>query len=136
MKKAVCNQCGQDIRKKKGYICEDVKYKDNLPFRCVHEQSYIKLDLLQYYLEIFCVAMSNKHFRHINFLDLFSGPGICYNRDTGVFRDGSSLISLNLKYPFSDYIFVDSNYETSTALKERCTKLYEGSNQNTKFKFK
>lgn len=121
MKNPICQGCSRDERKKSGYLCKKVKSPDNLIHRCSHRESFLKLKMLKYYLDIFCVAMKDK-FKNLNFIDLFAGPGICYDRDTDKFEPGSPLISLDINYPFTKYIFVDIGTETSNALKIRCQK--------------
>ena len=119
MSENVCQNCDREERKKRGYLCEKIATEDGLPARCIHPESVVKLNVLNYYLEIFCVAMK-KTFENRYFVDLFSGPGACYEKKSGKFHSGSPLIALNLKPPFTDYIFVDLDRKTSEILKKRC----------------
>jgi len=94
---------------------------DGMIARCVHRESFIKLNLLKYYLDIFDKAINkNDKFRNKYFIDLFAGPGLCFNKDTEEFGKGSSLLSLDIKFLFTDYIFVDLDIETTKTLEKRC----------------
>lgn len=121
-----CEQCDDNDRRRKSYLCDKVKFEDGMEVRCIHKNSIKKLEMLKYYLEIFSEAMKDK-FKYRYFIDLFSGPGKCYNRnadkDIGGFHDGSSLIALKLTTPFTNYIFIDSNQKTSSILRARSIEL-------------
>ncbi|MBN1979044.1 MAG: three-Cys-motif partner protein TcmP [Anaerolineae bacterium] len=54
-----------------------------------------------------------------HYIDLFAGPGKCVCRKTGTVYLGSPLLALTTKYPFTDYVFVDSDPENIVALQER-----------------
>ncbi|MEW6411662.1 MAG: three-Cys-motif partner protein TcmP [Candidatus Zixiibacteriota bacterium] len=118
----MCQDCNPEARKRKRFLCDGVDTSDGLPVRCVHSQSFLKLEVLDYYLKIFSVAMKSHH-KELNFIDLFSGPGLCINRENGEERLGSSLIALTLKNPFTNYIFVDADSKTSDILHKRCERL-------------
>jgi len=115
-----CSICDTDERKKSGYLCS-FQTSDGLPVRCCHQETFKKLQVLRYYLEIFSVAMKN-HFATLNFIDLFAGPGLCRERDYGEEMPGSSLLALELAHPFSKYVFVDADPVTSGILRDRCAK--------------
>jgi three-Cys-motif partner protein len=117
--KDVCVKCDHDKRKQIGSLCDAIKSPDGLPFRCIHRESSLKLKALKYYLAIFCKAMKDKH-ENSFFIDLFSGPGLCYNRNTGSFEDGSSILAVGQNYPFTNFIFADIDKNTSSYLKKRC----------------
>jgi three-Cys-motif partner protein len=82
-----------------------------------------KLYYFKQYCEIFSTGMKNK-WGHRIYIDLFSGPGICITRDTGIEHYGSPIISLNCKTPFTHYCFVDENKDFIETLKDR-TKDYQ-----------
>lgn len=125
MKSDNCLKCSPDARKRINYLCNQFTSPDGLPFRCIHKQSSLKLDALHYYLKIVSVAMKNKGGKRY-YLDLFSGPGLCFDRDTGRFLEGSSMLALRLEVPFTDYIFNDANSETSGALLSRVKSFFPG----------
>lgn len=125
MKLDICKKCNSDKRKQSNYLCDQFTSPDGLPFRCIHRQSSLKLKVLNYYLNIVSVAMKNKKGKRY-FLDLFSGPGLCFDRDNGRFMDGSSMIALKLAVPFTNYIFNDVSAITSNALYSRVKSLFPG----------
>jgi three-Cys-motif partner protein len=118
---SLCEECTSLDRKEIKSLCDKRKPSDGLAVRCVHGQSAKKLEALKKYLEIFCIAMKSK-FRNRIFLDLFSGPGLCYDRNNRIFLNGSSLITLGLSNPFTKHIFVDSDPTTLNILRLRCGK--------------
>ena len=81
-----------------------------------------KLDYLKRYIDVFETSMRKKWTRR-HYIDLFAGPGKCVCRKTGVIHLGSPLLALTTKYPFTDYIFVDSNPENIVTLEKRCDAL-------------
>lgn len=71
------------------------------------------------YADIFTKGMGKKWgAAGLTYVDLFSGPGRCFIESNGQERDGSPLIALN--YEFSKYIFIESDRDNMTALRERC----------------
>ncbi len=117
-----CDLCDKKQRKKNSYLCQSILGLDDLCVRCIHKNTLSKLNHLEYYLSIFCTAMKSKFANRI-FIDLFSGPGFCINKDnleSREFKAGSALIALNQKTPFTDYIFVDRNETTLDTLTKRC----------------
>ena len=78
-----------------------------------------KLDYLRRYIDVFETSMRTKWAtRH--YIDLFAGPGKCVCRNTGNVYLGSSLLALTTRYPFTDYVFVDSDSQNIAALRKRC----------------
>lgn len=121
----LCAECG-DKKKDKNFLCNEIETPDGLPVRCAHVGSKKKVDALFYYLKIFSVAMRSSY-SNLCFIDLFSGSGLCYDRNCtdGVdFFDGSSLRALRLEHPFTKYIFIDNNPKSANALKERVGNKY------------
>lgn len=133
MKNPICQACDNEERKRKGFVCDKIKLQDKLIYRCVHNQSFLKLDMLIYYLKIVTNAMKSK-FDEMFFIDLFSGPGYCFNRDYDEFRDGSSLIAQGVANPFSKYIFVDRDQNILNALKLRSENNYPKLKHRVKLK--
>jgi three-Cys-motif partner protein len=56
-------------------------------------------------------------FKEINYIELYSGPGIYFNRETGIEADGSPLIAI--EHNFDNMFFNDISEESIAALKER-----------------
>ena len=71
------------------------------------------------YIYIFETSMRIK-WPNRTYIDLFSGPGKCKNRETGKVYIGSPLIAITTDYPFTKYYFIDNNQEYISALKQRC----------------
>lgn len=79
-----------------------------------------KLYYLRNYIELVEQSMKNK-FYYRSFIDLLAGPGKNHIRYTKRIINGSPLIAISTKNPFSDYFFVDSNSEYISALRQRCS---------------
>src|SRR5258708_7846798 len=92
---------------------------DGLPMRPSGPWVAEKLDYLQRYIDIFEQSMRKKWMRR-SFIDLFAGPGKCYDRNSETIYLGSPLIALTTHYPFTDYFLVDSDVENIQALATRC----------------
>lgn len=125
MKSNICAKCTPDRRKRINYLCDQFASPDGMPFRCIHKQSSFKLRALRYYLDIVSMAMKNRNGKRY-YLDLFSGPGLCFDRDSGRFLDGSSMLALRLEFPFTNYIFNDDNITTSKTLSSRAKSFFPG----------
>jgi len=93
---------------------------DSLLMRPMKDWASEKLDYLERYLDIFITAMRNKHWRALNYIDLFAGPGKCRHEDNDEVHLGSPLLALTAKYAFDHYFFVDLNADNIQALKQRC----------------
>jgi three-Cys-motif partner protein len=79
-----------------------------------------KLYYLDYYASLFTSGM--KQWKETAYIDLFAGPGLCSLRtDTSRPKvvDGSPMVALSQKYPFTHYVFVDSDTSHVSALKLR-----------------
>ncbi|HYB62467.1 MAG TPA: three-Cys-motif partner protein TcmP [Methylomirabilota bacterium] len=76
-----------------------------------------KLYYLEHYLKIFSVGMHNKWLGKLYYVDLFSGPGRCFIRETREEVDGSPLIAL--KYDFANYFFFENDPACYDALVKR-----------------
>jgi three-Cys-motif partner protein len=77
-----------------------------------------KLDYLKRYIDVFATSMRKK-WRKRNYIDLFAGPGKCKCRETNKVLLGSPILAITANYPFTNYIFVDSNKENTDALNKR-----------------
>lgn len=66
-------------------------------------------------------AYATKRARGTYYIDAFAGPGTCRVRDTGEEVDGSPLIALKVKPPFTEYFFFDSDPEAVRALRHLIT---------------
>lgn len=66
-------------------------------------------------------AYATKRARGTYYIDAFAGPGKCKVRDTVEEVDGSPLIALKVKPPFTKYFFIDSDPEAVRALRHLIT---------------
>jgi spore photoproduct lyase len=112
----ICKGCDYERNAPNG-ICAIKKASDGYDIRCVGSWAEDKYFYIGRYLDIFSTAMKNKW--ELYYIDLFAGCGKCRVRDSGEEIDGSALMSLNIRFPFKKYLFVDSNPEALDALKER-----------------
>ena len=78
-----------------------------------------KLFYLQRYINTFETSMRGKPWRRRIYIDLFSGPGKCFIRESKEYFLGSPLISLTTEHPFTDYFFVDVDSSNRDALEKR-----------------
>lgn len=97
---------------------ELVSGSDGLPARVVQPWAQDKLYYLRRYIEIFTVSMKDKWLRRV-YVDLFSGPGRSVIEESGEEIDGSPIIALRTKYPFSELYFNDAAPEVTAALTAR-----------------
>ena len=79
-----------------------------------------KLHYVRRYIDMFTTSMRHRPWRSRRYIDLFAGPGKCRIRETDVIVLGSPLLAVTTDYPFTDYIFVESDAENIAALKRRC----------------
>jgi three-Cys-motif partner protein len=93
---------------------------DGLPARDVGGWEDRKSYYVDRYAHLFAQGMKKKWDRRA-YVELFAGPGRCWNRETGQFTDGSPIRSLSA--PFTDYVFVDRDREAAAALNERARRL-------------
>ncbi|NPV87710.1 MAG: three-Cys-motif partner protein TcmP [Anaerolineae bacterium] len=97
---------------------------DGLLIRDAGEWVENKLYFLSQYLHRFIVSMSEKQWRAINYIDLFSGPG--KNRlPNGKILKGSPLIAISQEKTFDKYFFSDIDLENIETLKKRCATFLE-----------
>ncbi|MDP2211544.1 MAG: three-Cys-motif partner protein TcmP [Candidatus Aquicultor sp.] len=96
---------------------------DGLPAMDVGAWAENKHYYLNRYCDMFAVGTSKKWPQRY-YIDLFSGPGIGINRETGQESPGSPLIAL--AHPFTNFVFVEANSESLDALKVRTEPLLNG----------
>jgi three-Cys-motif partner protein len=91
---------------------------DGLPARVVKDHSAEKAWAVSRDLDTVGRAMVRQWFP-VNYLELYSGPGLLYNEGSGEEMLGSPLEALLIKQPFSRYVFSDVNPTCTEALKAR-----------------
>ena len=96
----------------------DQPASDGLPALVQGSWSEDKLYFLSYFAELFNGGMKNL-WKTRAYVDLFSGPGLCIDRDTGKEFEGSTLRALGCRTPFTHLYFNDINGEYIEALRER-----------------
>lgn len=84
-----------------------------------------KYKILHHYDNMFATGMK-KRWDHRIYVDLFSSAGIAQIRDTKRFVLTSSLLALNIPDRFNKYIYCDVDNKCLSALSERVTKYYPG----------
>jgi len=77
-----------------------------------------KLFYIKRYCEIFNTGMKDK-WTVRTYVDLFSGPGKCFIETTGEKIDGSPLLALSCRVPFSHHFFNDIDPDVIKSLKVR-----------------
>ena len=122
-----CTQCGNKEERKgnsdeNDVFCLKVKSViDGLPMRCVGMWGRDKVTYLRKYVAIASVAMRGK--RHVNYIEVCSGPGRCIDRDGQEFN-GSPLAVLH--EPSAVYLnkvfFFDHNPDVVSTLRNRIQK--------------
>ena len=91
---------------------------DGLPILVQGSWSKDKLYFVSYFSSIFNGGMKDI-WQTRAYVDLFSGPGRCKDRETGTEYDGSPLNALQCPTPFTHLFFNDINDKFVEALKER-----------------
>lgn len=112
----ICKECDYERNAPNG-ICLIKKASDGHNIRCVGRWAKDKYFYIGRYLDLFSTAMKN--IWNLYYIDLFAGCGKCRVRDSGEEIDGSALMSLNIRFPFTKYLFVDSNPEALDSLEKR-----------------
>ena len=90
---ACVKKCNKEERKQRSEndLCSIVKSAtDGMPIRCVGQWAEQKIYLLNQYFGIFAQGMKNK-WTEINYIEIFSGPGRCIDRQCGAEFDGTAL---------------------------------------------
>lgn len=90
-------------------LCDRVPQDDGLPCRDVGAWTEDKLFYWNRYIEITTKAMvGNPNWRGgIVYVDLFGGPGVCVNRDSGKRMPGSPLLAAWAPKPFSNILICE-----------------------------
>jgi three-Cys-motif partner protein len=98
---------------------------DGLPMRISGNWVAEKLFYVERYLNIFSNSMHKKPWSYKRYFDLFCGPGKCVTRETGCIYQGSPLLAVALKHPFSEYIYIDADISNIQTLNSRidCAKV-------------
>jgi three-Cys-motif partner protein len=89
-----------------------------------------KLNAIQRYIDQFATAMKPtgrttgfRGFKERNYIDLFSGPGMCVIQGNNQEVPGSPVLALSTRYPLSNYYFADIDSIYISALKQRADAL-------------
>lgn len=126
MKNRYCKSCDVDKYRRDG-ICSLFQASDGLPTRCTGPWAETKHEVIKDYCDMLTVSMGKRNkFKEINYIELFSGPGIYFNRETGIEANGSPLIAL--EHDFDNVFLNDISKENIVALKKRTT-LFQGNLQ-------
>ncbi|MSQ33624.1 MAG: three-Cys-motif partner protein TcmP [Dehalococcoidia bacterium] len=108
-------------------LCSSELHSDGHPLLELGPWSQQKIFYLQRYADMFSTGMKN-HWPTRAYIDLFAGPGIYRVRSSpDEVNDGSSLVVLKQKTPFTHYAFVDSDEGHVKALQARMANLAPGS---------
>lgn len=91
---------------------------DGLTTPIVGDWTEEKYRLIWCYADIFATSMKAK-WQHRIYLDLFAGPGRARIRGTTRIVPAPPLLALNLKYPFTRYIFSEYDSDKLSALRQR-----------------
>lgn len=100
---------------------------DGLPMRSGGFWTYAKLHYVNEYLCRFIVSMRNKNWRAIHYIDLFAGPGR-NQLENGKIIHGSPVLALAQPRPFDHYFFGDSDSDSISVLKQRCSAFSDRAN--------
>jgi len=92
--------------------------QDGLPARVVRYWAKEKLHYFKRFIDIFTTSMRRKWKERV-YVDLFAGPGRCILDPGQEEIDGSPLVALTVKHPFSKYVFVEKNRSLADALGQR-----------------
>ncbi|MFZ5911339.1 MAG: three-Cys-motif partner protein TcmP [Chloroflexota bacterium] len=92
---------------------------DGLPVRQSGDWAQDKLFYVKHYIDTFEKSMREKPWRARIYIDLFSGPGKCQDRETGAYFLGSPLLALTTEHLFTKYFFVDLDAGNLEALQIR-----------------
>lgn len=114
-KNTFCSNCDIEVNRTSGN-CSRQRASDGLVARCTGPWAEIKHKVVKDYCSMFTSGMSKKYKERI-YIDLFSGPGIYFNNESGLEAPGSALIALD--YNFTKIYFNDLNQENKEALEFR-----------------
>lgn len=91
---------------------------DGLPARVVKAHNVHKAHFISRYAMTLAVAMKNV-FGARAYIDMYSGPGVCWVEDSGEFVEGSPLMALGASPRFTQHVFVDKDPRCTAALEMR-----------------
>jgi three-Cys-motif partner protein len=91
---------------------------DGLYARPVKGHSARKGWMVRRDLDIVTVAMNRQWFK-VHYLELFAGPGMLLDQDTGEYTPGSPVQALSIRRPFDSYTFSDFSSRCIHALRQR-----------------
>lgn len=105
-------------------LCSLVSISDGLPVRDAGPWTEDKLYFWNRYIDITTSSMVDnpKWPAGLAYVDLFAGPGICQNRETGKRFPGSALIAANALKPFSTLLACELDQTNADALERRLEK--------------
>jgi three-Cys-motif partner protein len=99
---------------------------DGLPALLIKPHTLEKLNTIQSYIDQFATAMKPtgrntgfRGFQERNYIDLFSGPGMCVVQGSDQEVPGSPILALSARFPLSNYYFADIDQNYISALKQR-----------------
>jgi three-Cys-motif partner protein len=93
---------------------------DGLPARVVKTHSLEKFDRHRRYCATFNTGMKNRWKENRGYLELFAGPGLAIDDETGDEVDGCALLAASMrKPPFNKLAFVEVDEELAEALEQR-----------------
>lgn len=96
------------------------KASDGLPARVIRPHTLEKFDRHGKYCSAFNTAMKNRWVENRGYLELFAGPGLAIDAETGEEVLGCPLIAASRKNPgFSRLAFVELDTELADALEQR-----------------
>ncbi|MGN6557010.1 MAG: three-Cys-motif partner protein TcmP [Solirubrobacterales bacterium] len=70
------------------------------------------------YTEVVVSAMKGK-WENLAYIDAYSGPGLCWVKDTGEWVEGSPMVALRTQPSYSHFAFVDKDSLCTDALRQR-----------------
>jgi len=99
--------------------CSPQLHTDGYPLLSLGPWASEKLHYLDYYAALFTQGMKNQ-WETTAYIDLFAGPGLCM-LGNGVSHvvEGSPLVALRQRTPFTHYVFVDTDKGHAQALDSR-----------------
>lgn len=107
-------------------MCEFTAIADDGPVYECHPWTLDKLHFLCHYLAVTTTAMvGSRHFDSLNYIDLFSGNGVCRvkGQPDGKRYPGSPILAAGCEKPFSNLFLVDTNPQNTAALEARLARL-------------
>jgi three-Cys-motif partner protein len=91
----------------------------------IKEHSLEKIRIHNYYVSMFTTAM-REYWHQLAYVGLFSGAGRAHLSGTTEYVETSAMGALRLRFPFTKYIFVDSDARCIEALEQRIGALPSG----------